>query len=294
MPHSWLSKLVCPGLQFLSILINAFSGFTFESSESEGAILTMPDGAYSENLSNVSKFRHYITTHAEDWYRFVNGPRGREAQNGDLHVVVGSDKTTSWGMATFSNCTLSQDTKFWLKFSAEQPSHQNGGNNYAWEHSGVAEVKVGPGRGENQELGETDSNRLRNQSLFLRTLNDTLKKCLGGEFPSNSRCYRSEWCPSRNTGSISTFCSWKRDRICAWAAIAITFTSKPTVPKPKLCGKYDLLWLHVPSDSRTLTPQRSHDLVSSNLMVSNVKRVLHFHYYSSVGERCNLLSGHSW
>jgi hypothetical protein len=39
-----------------------------------------------------------------------------------------------------------------------------------------AEVRVGPGRGENEELGETDSNRLRNQSLFLRTLNVTLSE----------------------------------------------------------------------------------------------------------------------
>ena len=163
---------------FLDLLINILSGLIFESSASEGAILTMPEGAYSEDLSNFSRLRQYIATHAEDWYKFVNGPRGREAQNGDLHVVVGCDKTTSWGMATFADSSLSQETKFRLKFSAlgEQQSQRNAGNKYMWEHSGVAEVRVGPGRGENEELGETDSNRLRNQSLFLRTLNVTLSE----------------------------------------------------------------------------------------------------------------------
>jgi hypothetical protein len=138
----------------------------------------MPEGAHSEDLSNFSRLRQYITTHAEEWYKFVNGPRGREAQNGDLHVVVGCDKTTSWGMATFANSRLSQETNFRLKFSVlgEQQSQRNAGNKYMWEHSGVAEVRVGPGRGENEELGETDSNRLRNQCLFLRTLNVTLSE----------------------------------------------------------------------------------------------------------------------
>ena len=124
----------------------------------------MPEGAYSEDLSNFSRLRQHIATHAEDWYKFVNGPRGREAQNSDLRVVVGCDKTTSWGMATFSNSSLSQETNFHLKFSAlgEQQLQRNAGNKYIWEHSGVAsaEVRIGPGRGENKEFGETDSNQL--------------------------------------------------------------------------------------------------------------------------------------
>ena len=140
----------------------------------------MPEGAYSEDLSNFSRLGRYIATHAEDWYKFVNGPRGRQAQNGDLRVVIGCDKTTSWGMATFSNSILSQETNCRLKFSilGERQSQRNAGNKYIWEHSGVAsaEVRIGPGRGENEELGETSSNRLRNQCLFLRTLNVTLSE----------------------------------------------------------------------------------------------------------------------
>jgi hypothetical protein len=82
-------------------------------------------------------------------------------------------------MATFSNSSLSQ-SNFRLKFSVlgERQSQRNAGNKYIWEHSGdaTAEVRIGPGRGENEELGEMDSNRLRNQCLFLRTVSVTLSE----------------------------------------------------------------------------------------------------------------------
>ncbi|KDR79879.1 hypothetical protein GALMADRAFT_1167012 [Galerina marginata CBS 339.88] len=143
----------------------------FDSSASEGAILTMPDGAHLEELNNISKFRDYILIHAENWYKFLNGPRGREAKNGDLRVVVGCDKSTYWGMAMFPN--ISHQSSFHLEFKAQHDA--NGrlapGNCYNWEHSGSAEVKVGPGTGENDELGTPESHPLRNQCLFVRTLN---------------------------------------------------------------------------------------------------------------------------
>ena len=155
------------------LLMLQYRGLTFESSASEGAILTMPDGAFQEELGNLSKFRNYIAVHAANWYKFVNGPRGREAENGDVLVVVGCDKATSWGMATFANTSSAQQSNFRLKFRPLQSQH-NAGTAYAWEHSGVAEVRVGPEHGENDELGETPTSQLRNQCLFMRTLRVTL------------------------------------------------------------------------------------------------------------------------
>ena len=140
-----------------------YRGLTFESSASEGAILTMPDGAIQEELGNLSKFRDYVAVHAANWYKFVNGPRGREAQNGDIRLVVGCDKSTSWGMATFANTSSTQRSNFRLKFRplrAQQQSQHNTSTAYAWEHSGVAEVRVGPEPGENEELGETPMRQL--------------------------------------------------------------------------------------------------------------------------------------
>ena len=82
-----------------------YSDIVFESSASEGAILTMPRGAKSEDLGNSARFREYEAANVADWYRFVNGPLGREAMNGDVRLVVGFDKATSWGIATFANQT---------------------------------------------------------------------------------------------------------------------------------------------------------------------------------------------
>ena len=179
---------VYPSFLFFILLILHYRGLTFESSASEGAILTMPDGAFQEELGNLSKFRDYVAVHAANWYKFINGPRGREAQNGDVRVVVGCDKSTSWGMATFANTSSAQRSNFRLKFrplrGQQQQSQHNTGIAYAWEHSGVAEVRVGPEPGENDELGETPTCQLRNQCLFMRTLSVTLSDSVWAEtFP---------------------------------------------------------------------------------------------------------------
>ena len=149
-------------------------GLTFESTAEEGAILTMPDGAHSQDLGNLGNFRDYVAEHADNWYKFVNGRRGREANNGDIRVVIGCDKTISWGMATFSN--FAQQSNFRLQFRPlENGNRQSVGSAYTWEHTGMADVRVGPDLDENDELGGTADHPLRNQCLFMRTLNVTLE-----------------------------------------------------------------------------------------------------------------------
>jgi hypothetical protein len=78
---------------------------TFQASASEGAILTMPDGAISQDLENLPRFREYVAANVERWYRYIHGPRGREAKNGDVRLVVGCDKATSLGIATLTGMT---------------------------------------------------------------------------------------------------------------------------------------------------------------------------------------------
>ena len=147
----------------------------FESSASEGAILIMPRGARSEDLRNVAGFREYAAANAANWYRFVNGPCGREAKNGDIHLVVGCDKTTSWGIATFQAANQTQPSSCHLKFG---PSKGDSTSAYMWsDYSGVADVRTGPDLDEIDEL-RTDSDppdiQFENQCLFVRTLNVTL------------------------------------------------------------------------------------------------------------------------
>ena len=178
---------------------------TFESSASEGAILVMPQGAYAEDLANVSRFRQYLSANAESWYRYVNDVRGREARNGDVRLVVGCDKTSSWGMATFKDSTARD---FHLKF---KPTDRGGSTRTCgWEYSGMIEARVAPDPEDMVELRTTDdSGHLgRNLCLFARTLNATLRddvwQGLGFDFEtvkSSSPVY----IPDFNTILVSNF-----------------------------------------------------------------------------------------
>ena len=142
----------------------------FESSASEGAILTLPRGARSEDLRYLATFREYAAANVANWYRYVNGPRGREVKNGELRLVVGFDKTTSWGIATFANQTQQNSCR--LKFGPSQGDFAS--TSYTWsqlEYSGVADVKAGPDSDEIDELridGDPPDLRFENQCLFVQ------------------------------------------------------------------------------------------------------------------------------
>ena len=161
------------------------SDIVFESSAPEGAILTMPRGARSEKLGDLARFREYEAANIANWYRFVNGPRGREAKNGDVRLVVGFDKTTSWGIATFANQTQQNSCR--LRFG---PLKGDPASTYTWsEYSGVAEVKAGPDSDEIDELridGDPPDVQFVNQCLFVRTLNATLADDIWADIHSSS------------------------------------------------------------------------------------------------------------
>ena len=169
----------------------------------------MPQGARSEDLGNLARFRKYAAANVVNWYRYVNGPRGREAKNGDVRLVVGCDKTTSWGIAAFPNQT--QQNGCILKFGLLE------GDSARWsEHSGVAEVKAGPGSDEINEL-RIDSDppdvKFENQCLFVRTLNVTLSDDVwadihsssSSQYPHAKNCSDSYRLYSNNPGNSSNF-----------------------------------------------------------------------------------------
>ncbi|KJA14911.1 hypothetical protein HYPSUDRAFT_412822 [Hypholoma sublateritium FD-334 SS-4] len=148
------------------------SGLTFETTDSEGAILTIPNGSDSCKLLNVTRFKDYLAANVESWYYYANGPRGREAKNGDLRLVIGWDKAKAWGMATFSRSSNAA-TSIRLDF---KPSEQ-AGRTYKWEYSGMAEGKTGPSSREIASLrraSEPEDVTFTNQCLFIRTINHLL------------------------------------------------------------------------------------------------------------------------
>jgi hypothetical protein len=175
-PHFGKPRL----LSYVS-LTNVHSGLSFETSSTEGAILTFPEGAIARELANVSRFRQYIKANLEEWYRYVNGPLGCEAKNGEVRLVTGCVKATSWGVATVTNLSSGQETQY-LKYC----SVEAGGVTkapiplYKWEYTGLADAKVGPDLEEIEHLKRDDGSDMasganyQNQCLFISTLNPML------------------------------------------------------------------------------------------------------------------------
>ncbi|KAJ7908190.1 hypothetical protein B0H13DRAFT_1479018, partial [Mycena leptocephala] len=75
--------------------------FIFICDSLQGAVLALPDGSHLQKLGNLENMRAYAAKHAESWYKYVNGPRGRGLANGDLYLVTGCEKARSWGMASY-------------------------------------------------------------------------------------------------------------------------------------------------------------------------------------------------
>jgi hypothetical protein len=158
------------------MITNPLRGLRFRALAPEGAILTMPEGAISEDLENLPRFREYAFANVKKWYKYINGPLGREAKNGDVRLVIGCDKATSWGMAALSNAIRHSQFKF-KPLDAQSPSSRSCG--YTWEYSGFANAKVGPDEGEVNELREgldvsATPDKFLNQCLFVRTMNVAL------------------------------------------------------------------------------------------------------------------------
>jgi len=135
----------------------------------------MPEGAISEDLENLRGFREYASANVKMWYKYIIGTRGREAKNGDIRLVVGYDKATSWGVASLPHTGKHSKLKF--KPLDAQVSG-SGSRGYTWEHSGTADVRNGPNQEEVDKLRREDpddesANRdnYLNQCLFVRTLN---------------------------------------------------------------------------------------------------------------------------
>ncbi|KAF8181522.1 hypothetical protein BJ912DRAFT_1044618 [Pholiota molesta] len=158
-------------------------GLSFKTSAAEGAILTLPEGAIEVDLENIPRFEAYAAANIESWYRYANGHCGRQVKNGEIRLVIGCDKATSWGVAAVANWT--QHITHHIKY---RPSEHSDGRTMSasiplchWEYSGMTEARVGPDLWEIEELKPDDDSLLEiggkywNQSLFLRTLNITLK-----------------------------------------------------------------------------------------------------------------------
>ncbi|KAK6974355.1 hypothetical protein R3P38DRAFT_3133460 [Favolaschia claudopus] len=92
--------------------------FRFHCSDSQGAVLALPHGPHLTKLENLENMREYAAQHAENWYEYVNSPRGRGRglRNGTLYLITGCEKAQSWGMASY----YASRSRFLLEFKPRQ------------------------------------------------------------------------------------------------------------------------------------------------------------------------------
>ncbi|KAJ7136669.1 hypothetical protein C8R44DRAFT_361021 [Mycena epipterygia] len=77
--------------------------FRFNCVGPSGTVLALPHGSHFEKLKNLDSLRRYAAEHADNWYRYINGVRGRELENGSLYLITGCEKSQSWGIASFQH-----------------------------------------------------------------------------------------------------------------------------------------------------------------------------------------------
>ena len=170
-----MSRALFFASKVFTYFVRMCSALRFETTDSEGAILTIPMGSDSSNILNLTRFRQYVDANVESWYCYANGRRGREAKNGDLRLITGWDKAKAWGMATFSRSSSTAQPPFQLDF---KPLEQTG-RTYKWEYSGIADGRTGPSVRESTSLrlpGDPEDVTFTNQCLFIRTINPLLSK----------------------------------------------------------------------------------------------------------------------
>ncbi|KZV93490.1 hypothetical protein EXIGLDRAFT_612881 [Exidia glandulosa HHB12029] len=97
-------------------IVGGGAGFEFSTEGNSGAILTLPRGGLRIDAVKRNLYQKYAATHAESWYRYINQDLQLGVQSGALYLVTGTDKCSSWGVASFAKPSGSQSLT--LKFVA--------------------------------------------------------------------------------------------------------------------------------------------------------------------------------
>lgn len=151
------------------------TGMSFSSSNKEGAVLVLPDGADHRDLCNLDIFHQAAAVNARAWYEHANGPHGRRISNRALYLVTGSDKGSSWANASYSGASEGREISLKLKFT--QIGGVNAGYSYSWEHHSPVEARFGP-RGDAPIWSRNHGNvtAARNQCVFIRGFKITVRE----------------------------------------------------------------------------------------------------------------------
>ncbi|KAE9401060.1 hypothetical protein BT96DRAFT_992419 [Gymnopus androsaceus JB14] len=147
--------------------------YDFMSMNSEGAILMLPDGSTRVDLENKKIFRQCANRNAYRWFTYVENTRGRDSHGLSLYVVTGSDRSSSFGVASFYN---PQDQELNLRFNINEHTHL-----YSWSNCHYAESRSGPRFRPGDQLG---IDRPPNHSVFIRGFKINKRQSSKGKEPA--------------------------------------------------------------------------------------------------------------
>ncbi|KAF9488203.1 hypothetical protein BDN71DRAFT_1457617 [Pleurotus eryngii] len=174
-------------------IVGAGAALEYVWSSTEGAILHLPKGA-SRITATKSVFREQAMRHAKNWYKFAF--ECSDVANGSLYLITGCDKTSSWMVGAFSDC--SSGSQAILQLSVAGLLEGQLSYNYSWATSSPAIQRVGPSVDQttawdedpdalerDNDIFATDAPQGNNQCAFIRgykiTLRrDVLRRILGG------------------------------------------------------------------------------------------------------------------
>ncbi|KZV91913.1 hypothetical protein EXIGLDRAFT_718838 [Exidia glandulosa HHB12029] len=83
-------------------VVSGGASFEFSAEGNSGAILTLPRGGVRADAVKRNLYQKYAAAHAESWYRYINQELQLDVQSGALYLVTGTDKCSSWGVASFA------------------------------------------------------------------------------------------------------------------------------------------------------------------------------------------------
>ncbi|KAF7345414.1 Cell division control protein [Mycena venus] len=162
----------------------------------ETGLLLLPDGASRWDLRREQLFRDYAMKHAHSWYAFVNGNLQRRAGNGDLYLVTGVTKSTSWSVAAIEN--QSGEGQISLKLKAAQFGNAGATCSWEWENAGSS-VDSGPRRHPGEE------NWRENQTVFLRGFKVAVRVKPLRRAPKIHCIVESDWPEMQSKGTFIPF-----------------------------------------------------------------------------------------
>ncbi|KAJ6511827.1 hypothetical protein DFH09DRAFT_1433648, partial [Mycena vulgaris] len=147
-------------------------------------LLLLPDGSTAWDLNPLQRFRDQAFKHGESWYEFVNGVLGRTIGNGDLYLVTGFTKSTSWHVAVVNNEW--GDRGMSLKLKATQIGNAEASCAWEWENV-TSSANSGPRRLPGEESWK------ENQTVFLRGFKVALRSMPLRRSPKVLSIFSAKW-----------------------------------------------------------------------------------------------------